>query len=294
VVILGETRFQDKIKKMSIKSDELYDEKFVSIKGPFSRASKCIEAATNNIGDKGSSMSFVDEDVVPNKADIYAGGDKMTQKFWVPCNCTRKEVERRYYTAICKLASSSQYSKSVIVDIGGCNLKFFSLGDSMTPHKKVCTFVVNYICQKFFLDERPTVSLKHYFFSCVSVVFMSDSDDYSYVERCFNGAASILPLPLCEMLFFPVLYGEHWFLFVVDLKRKLFLFLDSYFSKDAEYSIYTRRKLISRFQCAWDMFVGSNAEFHRFKIAYPHVPKQENTYVLYFLFIYCLHQLMLL
>lgn len=80
MVILGETRFQDKIKKMSIKSDELYDEKFVSIKGPFSRASKCIEAATNNIGDKGSSMSFVDEDVVPNKADIYAGGDKMTHK----------------------------------------------------------------------------------------------------------------------------------------------------------------------------------------------------------------------
>ena len=30
------------------------------------------------------------------------------------------------------------------------------------------------------------------------------------------------------------------------------------------------------------MFVGSNAEFHRFKIAYPHVPKQENTYVFLF------------
>ena len=29
---------------------------------------------------------------------------------------------------------------------------------------------------------------------------MSDSDDYSYVEMCFNGAASVLPLPLCEMV----------------------------------------------------------------------------------------------
>ena len=59
--------------------------------------------------------------------------------------------------------------RCVIVDIGGCNLKFFSLGDSMALDHKVCTFVVNCICRKFFLDERPTISLKHYFFSCVSV-----------------------------------------------------------------------------------------------------------------------------
>jgi len=92
----------------------------------------------------------------------------------------------------------------------------------MTPHKKVCTFVVNYICQKFFLDERPTVSLKHYFFSCVSVVFMSDSDDYSYVERCFNGAASILPLPLCEMV--PI--NSFYSFFSMSMK---FLFYSNYF-----------------------------------------------------------------
>ena len=116
--------------------------------------------------------------------------------------------------------------RCVIVDIGGCNLKFFSFGDSMALDHKVCTFVVNCICRKFFLDERPTISLKHYFFSCVSVsilillffwklnnwsilfiiflchqvVFMSDSDDYSYIERCFNGATSVLPLPLCELV----------------------------------------------------------------------------------------------
>ena len=35
---------------------------------------------------------------------------------------------------------------------------------------------------------------------CHQVVFMSDSDDYSYIERCFNGAASVLPLPLCELV----------------------------------------------------------------------------------------------
>jgi len=70
-----------------------------------------------------------------------------------------------------------------------------------------------------------------------------------------------------------VLYCEHWFLFVVDLKQKMFLFLDSYFSKDDDYSVLTRRKLIPRFCHAWDMFVGSNVDFQHFKIAYPRVPK---------------------
>jgi len=59
--------------------------------------------------------------------------------------------------------------------------------------------------------------------------------------------------------------------------KKMFLFLDSYFSKDDDYSVLTRRKLIPRFCHAWDMFVGSNVDFQHFKIAYPRVPKQSNT-----------------
>lgn len=64
------------------------------------------------------------------------------------------------------------FSRFNVVDIGGCTLKFFSFGDSMAPEHQVCTFVVNCYCRKFFLDERPTVSLKHYFFSSLSVSFL--------------------------------------------------------------------------------------------------------------------------
>jgi len=103
VVILEETRFQDKIKKMCSKSDELYNEKFASVRGSLS-----CEAATTNIGNKGSSMSFVDEDIIPNKTDIFAGGNKMTRK---SSGFPVTVQERRYYTTICNLASSSQYSK---------------------------------------------------------------------------------------------------------------------------------------------------------------------------------------
>ena len=31
---------------------------------------------------------------------------------------------------------------------------------------------------------------------------MSDSPDYSYVVKCFSGAASVLILPLCDEVYF--------------------------------------------------------------------------------------------
>lgn len=126
------------------------------------------------------------------------------------------------------------------------------------------------------MDVRPTLSRKHYFFSSVSEVFMSDSPDYSYVERCFSGAASVLILPLCDELFFPVLHGKHWFLFIVDLKNKMFIILDSYFSKRDSFSVYTRNKWKKSFCHAWAMYVGLDPGFNNFRTCYANVPKQDN------------------
>ena len=63
---------------------------------------------------------------------------------------------------------------------------------------------------------------KNYLFWWLQVVFMSDSDDYSYVERCFNGAVSVLPLPLCEMVLIKKNYS------IVSISMK-FLFYSNYF-----------------------------------------------------------------
>lgn len=112
------------------------------------------------------------------------------------------------------------------------------------------------------------------------------------------------------------MFEKHWFLFVVDLKNKYFLLLDSYYSKDEEFSIRTRKKLV-RDRCisvfflngvsnylfflltfcfvssffiptfcsvsqkegfchAWGLFVGPNERFSEFRTAYPRVPKQDN------------------
>lgn len=258
---------------MCSNAEDLYNDKFMGVKGPIPLPNKTDEKGRSNAMNQGSStLSFVSEGFSNKPCATNVGGvecsDK-SNKFPVTAQ------EKKNYNVVCLLATS-RHSKTVIVDIGGCTLKFFSLGDSMAPGHQVCTFVVNCMCRKFFLDERPTISLKHYFFSSVSIVFMSDSKDYSYVERCFNGAASVLPLPLCEMLLFPVLHGDHWFLFVVDLSNKLFLFLDSLFSKNDAFSVYTRKKLVASFCHAWSLFVGSDPSFNKFRIAYPHVPKQMN------------------
>ncbi|CAL5002075.1 unnamed protein product [Urochloa decumbens] len=300
VVFVKEERFIDRLKLMCDRSDKLYNKASGSLKQRCVGFNKDTEAGKSGVDHKPSpSMSVVnDEDLVPSKADVLCVDVPACLDSNSKFSVTPRE--RRNYAAVCKLACTRTHSKADIIDIGGCNIKFFSLGDSMAPGGKICTYIINCLCRKFFLDERPTffealfLLICFFKFSNNSVwlhnsymylifvfilqdILLSDSDDFSYIEKCFNGAARVLALPLCENLCFPVLYNNHWFLFVVDLKTKRFLFLDSYYSKDDDYSVVARRKLIPNFRSAWDTFVGSDAEWHRFRIGYPHVPKQQNT-----------------
>jgi len=109
IVILKENNFQDKIRKMCTINDELYNKEFTSSKGTIPRASKCNAVDRTNIDNKGSSMSFVDDnDICPIDVDASVAGDGMTNKS-VRFPITAQE--RKNYTVICKLASSAQYAK---------------------------------------------------------------------------------------------------------------------------------------------------------------------------------------
>lgn len=46
-------------------------------------------------------------------------------------------------------------------------------------------------------------------------------------------------------LYFPVCHSKHWFLFIVDLKNKRYVFLDSYFDEDDPFQCFVRDKLVS-------------------------------------------------
>ncbi|XP_062219445.1 uncharacterized protein LOC133919165 isoform X2 [Phragmites australis] len=269
VEVLGEIRFHENTKALDSKSENIYNKSSISQQYIL----KCVnKLAPQSVGVKDTHTGFSNagppSDILAN---VFVNTDS---KFVVTIK------ERRNYAAVCSLATSTIWYNHYAIDIGGCHVKYEFLGNSMMPGGKVGSFVINALCRKFFLDERPTKSRKHYFFSSVGAVLLSDTTDYSYVNKCFDGAARVVALHKADMLIFPICHGDHWFLFVVDLKFNWFLFLDSLYSKDDDYQIFVRRKLIISFKHVWNKFVQTPVPVHldTFRIGYPTVPKQNNTF----------------
>ncbi|KAL6608099.1 hypothetical protein ACP70R_041162 [Stipagrostis hirtigluma subsp. patula] len=243
VKIVGEVTFQSKTKALCNKSELLYNKSIAA--GPSCINVNCARPSVPNPG-----------------AGIT--GFPVTDK------------ERRNYLAACRLASSTRWKEEYCVDIGKCSVKFKELGNSLRSGCKVGSFVINALCRKFFLDERPTISRKHYFFSSVGAILLQGDGNISYVKKCFDGAASVLPLHLADMLLFPICHDEHWFVFVVDIRNTLFVFLDSYYSEDDDYHVYVRSNLIPSFKKLWKELVNGPIDFEQFDVTYPPVPKQNN------------------
>ncbi|KAL6608223.1 hypothetical protein ACP70R_041286 [Stipagrostis hirtigluma subsp. patula] len=178
------------------------------------------------------------------------------------------DKQRRNYLAACRLASSTRWND--------CYVKFRELGNSLRTGCKVGNFVINALCRKFFLDKRPTISRKHYFFSGVGAVLLKGSGNLSYVKKCFDGAGSVLALHKADMLLFPICHDDHWFVFVVDIKNSLFVFLDSYYGEADDYHVFVRSNLVPNFKRIWKELVKSPLDFENYDIVYPPVPKQTN------------------
>ena len=49
---------------------------------------------------------------------------------------------------------------------------------------------------------------------------------------------------LLVQLYFPTFYEDHWFVFVVDIKDRKFVFLDSFYSELHAYQLYVREKMV--------------------------------------------------
>jgi len=73
-------------------------------------------------------------------------------------------------------------------------------------------------------------------------------------------------------LFFPIFYEEHWFVFVVDFRDGVFVFLDCFFTEEHDYQKGVRDQLIRGFIRLWDNFVGHHCDFEKFTIHYPDLP----------------------
>ena len=84
------------------------------------------------------------------------------------------------------------------------------------------------------------------------------------------------------MLYFPICRFNHWFSFVVCLKERLFVFLDSFYDQFSDFHLDIRDTMVNNFIKIWDMYVTpimrKRIDFENFDIVYPAVPKQTNTH----------------
>ena len=71
------------------------------------------------------------------------------------------------------------------------------------------------------LDQCMNLIWYYHFFVFVLLLFI-----FLYVY---------LILFICFQLFFPILHEKHWFVFVVDINDRYFVFLDSLYSRNSEY-----------------------------------------------------------
>ncbi|KAL6657239.1 hypothetical protein ACP70R_005019 [Stipagrostis hirtigluma subsp. patula] len=187
------------------------------------------------------------------------------------------QSERKNYRAICRLASS-KYKDDRAVDIGGVHCTFRSFGESLMPGGVVSNFLIAVFCRHLFMKIHPDVSKKHYFFSNIADQLLKHPEDAveSVLQRAFVRSRKARPLEDSNLLFFPVLFENHWFIFVVDIKDNYFVFLDSFYSQHDPYQQHVRDRLIASFIFHWNKFVHTNKEmnFENYQIIYPAVPQQ--------------------
>uniref|UniRef100_A0A0E0K074 Ubiquitin-like protease family profile domain-containing protein n=1 Tax=Oryza punctata TaxID=4537 RepID=A0A0E0K074_ORYPU len=107
-----------------------------------------------------------------------------------------------------------------------------------------------------------------------------DSDDESSnsgkenEEFGANSASQNSP-DVVFLALFPIHYNQHWFLFIVDIKDRLFVFLDPLHSEGDDYFEPILSLLLKNFQTVWGKFVGTMIDFSTFTIKFPPVPRQD-------------------
>ncbi|KAG0526588.1 hypothetical protein BDA96_06G158200 [Sorghum bicolor] len=166
----------------------------------------------------------------------------------------------------------------VAVSLSGVRCTFWSLGESLKPGGFVNTFVVSCFCYSLFSkpNGHPDFSKRHYFFSNIGDNLLLDYDkaDQELLQRSFRRSANARPLHQSNMLFFPILHEKHWFVFMVDIKDRHFVFLDSLYSRNSEFHQDIDARLINSFQYHWNKFVQVEMDFNFYGLEYPLVPEQ--------------------
>ncbi|CAL4986496.1 unnamed protein product [Urochloa decumbens] len=200
-------------------------------------------------------------------------GDYETDKHRISLSA----LELKNYKAICALANSDSNRDDVLV-LGKVRCTFWVFGDSLKPDGFVNSFVMSAYCYSLFLKPpcQPEQSKAHYFFANIGAELMKDPEESNQdiLSRAFKISHRSRPLDRCNNLFFSILFSNHWTVFVVYIKDKKFVFLDSLHHKDHEYQEIVRESMVPSFMLHWDKYVKVPMDFDEYSFLYPEIPQQ--------------------
>ncbi|CAL4994265.1 unnamed protein product [Urochloa decumbens] len=210
----------------------------------------------------------------PVKLGPLFQGDYETDKHRI--SLSAKELMN--YKAICLLASSETNRDDVLV-LGKVRCTFWAFGDSFKPDGFVNSFVMSTFCYSLFLKPacQPEESKAHFFFANIGAELMKDPEEANQdtLSCAFKRSHRSSPLNHCNNLFFPILFSNHWSVFVVNIKDRKFVFLDSLHDKDHEYHKIVRESVVPSFILHWDKYVNVAMDFDEYSFLYPEMPQQD-------------------
>ncbi|VAH04594.1 unnamed protein product [Triticum turgidum subsp. durum] len=188
--------------------------------------------------------------------------------------------EWRNHLAMVQIASHPEWCKYEAIRHERAYCSYRNLS-SLQFKSRVNNFLILCVCRYLFNEAHPSVSKKHFFFSYIGETIL-DGTNAEIVGNAFNGANSAFPMWRSNMLYFLICRFSHWFSFVVCLKEKLFVFLDSLYGEFSDFHLAIHDPIVNNFINLWDTYVTpilrKRIDFENFDIVYPAVPQQNNTY----------------
>ncbi|CAL5038903.1 unnamed protein product [Urochloa decumbens] len=199
-------------------------------------------------------------------------GDYETEKHRISLSAS----DLKNYKAICSLANCDSNRDDVLV-LGKVRCTFWAFGDSLKPDGFVNSFVMSAYCYSLFLKPpcQSEQSKAHYFFANICAELMKDPEESNQdiLSHAFKISHRSRPLDRCNTLF-PILFSNHWTVFVVNIKDQKFVFLDSLHHKDHEYQEIVRESVVPSFMLHWDKYVKVPMDFDEYSFLYPEIPQQ--------------------
>ncbi|CAL4990031.1 unnamed protein product [Urochloa decumbens] len=204
---------------------------------------------------------------------LFRSGDSETTSMKIHVS----KIDVKHYNRICSLAYS-EYQGEDAVYLNGVRCTYWSLGESLKPGGQVNTFVVSLFCYSLYHkpNGHPHISKRHYFFSNIADNLLKDIDeaDEEVLSRAFKRSSKACPLKKSNTLFFPTMFDEHWFVFIVDIVDKKYVMLDSLYEENDEFQHFVSSRMRASFEYHWNKFVQVDMGFHDYEFIYPVVPKQ--------------------